>query len=205
MSAARSPTSSTSTRCKAPTRPAVHRSSRSWKRRCASCRNWKDVTSDLQIHNPQLNVQVDRDKAYALGLTAQQISDALYSAYGQREVSTMYTPNNEYYVILELVPPYQNNPQSLSMLYVRSSSGKLVPLDTVAKLVPSVGSADGEPLGPVAGGHHQLQSEARCLAGRGDQRRGTRGATHAARHDPAKLPGNGAGLPAVVRQVWDCC
>ena len=57
------------------------------------------------------------------------MSDALYSAYGTRQISTIYTPNNEYYVILELPPQYQNNPDELSMLYVRSSTGKLVPLE----------------------------------------------------------------------------
>jgi HAE1 family hydrophobic/amphiphilic exporter-1 len=98
-----------------------------------------DVNSDLQVRNPQLDIQVDRDKAYALGLTAQQVSDALYSAYGQRQVSTLYTPNNEYFVILELAPPYQNDPKSLSLLYVRSNTGKMIPLNTVAQLVPSVG------------------------------------------------------------------
>src|SRR5262249_13062539 len=67
------------------------------------------------------------------------VSSALYSSYGTRQISTIYTPNNEYYVIVELLPEYQNDPRQLSLLYVRSSSGKLVPLDTVAKLVPSVG------------------------------------------------------------------
>jgi len=98
-----------------------------------------DVNSDLQVRNPQLTVEVDRDKAYALGLTAQQVSDALYSAYGQRQVSTLYTPNNEYYVILELAEAYRDNPNSLSLLYVRSSAGKMIPLNTVAQLVPNVG------------------------------------------------------------------
>ncbi len=109
----------------------------------------QDVSSDLQIHNPQLTIQVDRDKAYALGLSAQQVSDALYSAYGQRQISTIYAPNNEYYVILELAPPYQNNLNSLKMLYVRSNSGKLVPLDTVARLVPSVGPLTVNHLGQL--------------------------------------------------------
>jgi HAE1 family hydrophobic/amphiphilic exporter-1 len=109
----------------------------------------QDVSSDLQIHNPQLTVQVDRDKASALGLTAQQISDTLYSAYGQREVSTMYTPSNEYYVILDLAAPYQNNPQSLSMLYIRAPNNQLVPLDTVAKFVPSVGPLTVNHLGQL--------------------------------------------------------
>ncbi len=99
----------------------------------------QDVTSDLQVKNPQLTVEVDHDRAYALGLTPLQVSDALYSAYGTRQISTIYTPNNEYYVIIELLPEFQNNPDKLSLLYVRSNAGKLVSLDTVAKLVPSVG------------------------------------------------------------------
>jgi HAE1 family hydrophobic/amphiphilic exporter-1 len=99
----------------------------------------QDVTSDLQVRNPQLTVEVDHDKAYALGLTPAQVSNALYFAYGTRQISTIYTPNNEYYVIIELLPEFQNNPDKLSFLYVRSSAGKLVPLDTVAKLIPSVG------------------------------------------------------------------
>jgi HAE1 family hydrophobic/amphiphilic exporter-1 len=99
----------------------------------------QDVTSDLQVKNPQLTVEVDRDKAYALGLNPDQVSNALYSAYGTRQISTIYAPNNEYYVIIELLPRYQNDPNALSSLYIRSGAGKLVPLDTVARLVPSVG------------------------------------------------------------------
>ena len=109
----------------------------------------QDVTSDLQIKNPQLTVEVDHDKAYALGLTPAQVSDALYSAYGTRQISTIYTPNNEYYVIVELLAEFQNNPDKLSLLYVRSSSGKLVPLDTVAKLIPSVGPLQVNHLGQL--------------------------------------------------------
>ena len=109
----------------------------------------QDVTSDLQIKNPQLTVEVDHDQASALGLTPVQVSDALYSAYGTRQISTIYTPNNEYYVIVELLPEFQNNPDKLSLLYVRSSAGKLVPLDTVAKLVPSVGPLTVNHLGQL--------------------------------------------------------
>jgi HAE1 family hydrophobic/amphiphilic exporter-1 len=109
----------------------------------------QDVNSDLQIKNPQLDVQVDRDKAYALGLTPEQVTDALYSAYGTRQVSTIYTPTNEYYVILELDPQYQATPHSLDELYIHSSSGKLVPLDTVAKLVPALGPLTVQHLGQL--------------------------------------------------------
>ena len=99
----------------------------------------QDVTSDLQVKNPQLTVNVDRDKAYALGVSPDQVANSLYSAYGARQTSLIYTPNNEYYVIVELLPQFQNNPGALSELYLHSSTGRLVPLDTIAKLVPSVG------------------------------------------------------------------
>src|SRR5689334_25083850 len=68
----------------------------------------QDVTSDLQIKNPQVSVQIDRDRAATLGVTAQQIETALYDAYGSGQVSTIYTPNNEYWVIMELLPQYQD-------------------------------------------------------------------------------------------------
>ena len=100
---------------------------------------FQDVTSDLQIKNPQVVLDIDRDKASALGVTAQQIENALYDAYGQRQVSTIYTPTNEYWVILELLPQYQLDPSALSLLYVRSSTGNLVPLGAVAKMTPAVG------------------------------------------------------------------
>ena len=99
----------------------------------------QDVTSDLQIKNPQVSVQIDRDRAATLGVTAQQIETALYDAYGSGQVSTIYTPNNEYWVIMELLPQYQKDLSALNMLYVRSASGSLVPLGAVAKLTASLG------------------------------------------------------------------
>jgi HAE1 family hydrophobic/amphiphilic exporter-1 len=105
----------------------------------------QDVTSDLQIKNPKLNVDIDRDKATALGVTAAQVEDALYSAYGTRWISTIYTPSNEYRVILELKPEFQVDPNALSLLYVRSSQGTLVPLSTVAHI--------GNNLGPLTVNH----------------------------------------------------
>ena len=99
----------------------------------------QDVTSDLQIKNPQVNVDIKRDKASALGITAQQVEDALYYAYGTRQVSTIYAPNNQYQVILELEPKYQMDPAALSMLYIHSNTGQLVPLNTLATLKRDVG------------------------------------------------------------------
>ena len=98
-----------------------------------------DVSSDLQIRNPQVSVAIDRDRAASYGLTAQQIEDALYSAYAQRQVSTMYAPTNSYQVIMGVDPQSQKDANALTMLYVRSLSGELVPLSAIAKLTPSVG------------------------------------------------------------------
>jgi HAE1 family hydrophobic/amphiphilic exporter-1 len=99
----------------------------------------QDVTSDLQIANPQIGVEIDRDKAKVTGLSAQQIEDALFSAYGSRQISTIFTPTNTYKVILELDPRYQEDPSALSRLYVRSSNGALVPLTAVTKRTPGLG------------------------------------------------------------------
>jgi HAE1 family hydrophobic/amphiphilic exporter-1 len=93
-----------------------------------------DVNSDLQITNPTVKIEIERDKASTLGVTAEQIEDALYSAFSARQVSTIYTPSNEYWVILELAPEYQDSPEALSMLHVRSSTGALVPLSSVARI-----------------------------------------------------------------------
>jgi len=100
---------------------------------------FQDVNSDLQMNNPEIRVEIDRDKASSLGITALQIEDALRSAYGSREVSTIYTQTNSYKVIMELMPEYQMDPSALALLYIRSSEGKLVPLSTVAEFKPGVG------------------------------------------------------------------
>jgi HAE1 family hydrophobic/amphiphilic exporter-1 len=98
-----------------------------------------DVTSDLQIASPQVMIAIDRDKAAVLGVTAGQIENALYSAYGSRQVSTIYAPNNDYSVILEVEPQYQRDPAALSQLHLQTAGGRLVPLDTVARIMPHVG------------------------------------------------------------------
>src|SRR5262249_6610749 len=87
-----------------------------------------DVNSDLQIASPQVMVDINRDRSTALGVTPQQVQDALYGAYGQREISVIYAPADQYSVILEVDPQYQRTPEALSKLYLRSSQGALVPL-----------------------------------------------------------------------------
>ena len=98
-----------------------------------------DVTTDLQIANPQASIELDRDAAARFQLTPEQIESALYNAYGSRQVSTIYTPQNEYWVILELLPEFQSDLGALSMLYVRSRTGQLVPLSSVTRATPTVG------------------------------------------------------------------
>ncbi|HTM04447.1 MAG TPA: efflux RND transporter permease subunit [Vicinamibacterales bacterium] len=110
----------------------------------ALTRNLADVpgidalTSDLEIASPQVNVQIDRDKAAALGVTASQIENAFYDAYGPRWVSTIYAAVNEYKVLLELAPQFQADPTALSMLYFKGS-GPVVPLDTLAQVKQQLG------------------------------------------------------------------
>src|SRR6185437_2556264 len=100
----------------------------------------QDVTSDLQLGNPQASVQIDRERASSLGVSASQIETALYDAYGSRQVSTIYTPNNEYWVMMELLPQYQSDLSALDLLYVRSNTGALVPLSAVATITQSAGA-----------------------------------------------------------------
>jgi hydrophobic/amphiphilic exporter-1 (mainly G- bacteria), HAE1 family len=109
-----------------------------------------DVTSDLQISKPQVTVEIDRNKASALGVSAQTIESTLYDAYGQRQVSTIYAPTNQYWVVMELGPRYQTDPSVLSLLYVRSASGALVPLNSVAMIKPTVGPLAINHLGQLA-------------------------------------------------------
>jgi HAE1 family hydrophobic/amphiphilic exporter-1 len=98
-----------------------------------------DVASDLQIHQPQVRVEIDRAKASALGVTVQQIQAALGAAYGSQQVSTIYTATNQYAVILEVEPRFQRGPAALPLLYVRSTSGALVPLNALVRLSYGVG------------------------------------------------------------------
>ncbi|MDP9323245.1 MAG: efflux RND transporter permease subunit, partial [Acidobacteriota bacterium] len=98
-----------------------------------------DVNSDLQIKNPELNVTLDREQISALGLTVDQVESALSSAYGSRQVSQIFAPNDEYQVIMQVAPQYQQDPAALSMLYVQAPGGKLVPLSAVVTTRQSVG------------------------------------------------------------------
>jgi HAE1 family hydrophobic/amphiphilic exporter-1 len=118
----------------APDTDVLYRAAADFEKRMREVPGLTDVNSDLQISSPQVIVDFDRDRASALGLTADQIENSLYSAYGSRQVSSIYTATDDYQVILELLPQYQLDPNVLHMLYVTSTHGKQVQLSSVAKL-----------------------------------------------------------------------
>jgi HAE1 family hydrophobic/amphiphilic exporter-1 len=99
----------------------------------------RDVNSDLAITNPQIGVEIDREKAGVYGVTVDQIRQEMFNAFGTRQVATIYTPTNDYWVILEAQPEFQTNTSALSKIYVKTTNGTSVPLEAVTKLVPSVG------------------------------------------------------------------
>jgi HAE1 family hydrophobic/amphiphilic exporter-1 len=109
----------------------------------------QDVQTDLLLKKPILNVSIDREKAASLRLTAEQIETALASAYSTRFISNIYTPSNLYQVIMEAQREYQDRPEALSMLYLRSGTGRLVPLDAVASVSESIGPQSINHLGQL--------------------------------------------------------
>jgi len=127
----------------------LYRSAQLLEAKLAELPDLQDVSSDMQIKNPQVNVQIDRDKAATLGVTAHQVEDALYTAYGTRQISTIFAPNNQYRVVMELEPRYQRDPSALAQLYIRSSTGRLVPLNAIATLTSSLGPLSVNHLGQI--------------------------------------------------------
>jgi hydrophobic/amphiphilic exporter-1 (mainly G- bacteria), HAE1 family len=109
----------------------------------------RDVTSDLQITNPQLTIDIDRDKARAFGITEEQIRSVLYTQYGTREVATLYTPANQYSIIVEAQPQFQRDASDLGRVYLRTTNGQQVPISAVANVRPTVG--------PLQVAHQQQQ------------------------------------------------
>ncbi|HEX3234965.1 MAG TPA: efflux RND transporter permease subunit [Gemmatimonadales bacterium] len=98
-----------------------------------------DITSDLQVKNPQVQVTIARDRAAALGIDVNTIESALYDAYGARQVSTIFTPNDQYWVVMELLPQYQRDLSALNLLHITGRNGVPVPLGSLAQVTPSTG------------------------------------------------------------------
>ena len=117
----------------------LYRSASDFEKRMRQIPGLTDVSSDMQVASPQLMLDIDRDRASAVGVNAGQVEDALYSAFGQRQVSTIFKPNNDYQVIMELLPEYQRDPNSVNLLYVHATGGKLVPIAAVTTPRNTVG------------------------------------------------------------------
>jgi HAE1 family hydrophobic/amphiphilic exporter-1 len=98
-----------------------------------------DVSSDLQLTNPQVNVALDRPRMAALGLTADQVEGALFGAFGSRQVAQIYAPNNAYQVIMRVAPEFQRDASALSVLYVRTPDGRQVPISSITRVDTGVG------------------------------------------------------------------
>jgi HAE1 family hydrophobic/amphiphilic exporter-1 len=122
-----------------PDRAELYKAATDVRRALESVPGIQDLTSDLEVTSPQVDVQIDRDKAASLQVNASQIENAFYDAYGPRWVSTIYGSVNEYKVLLELKPQYQADPRAMSLLYFKSAAGALIPLDTLAKVTEQIG------------------------------------------------------------------
>ena len=118
---------------------ALDRVARTLESRLRELPSLVNVTSDLLIENPQVTVDIDRERAGQLGVSASEIENTLYDAFGQKQVSTIYTSTNNYWVVMELLPEFQQDVASLGKLWVRSTQGKVVPLNTVASFHEGVG------------------------------------------------------------------
>ncbi|MDB4908501.1 MAG: Acriflavine resistance protein [Gemmatimonadetes bacterium] len=117
----------------------LNKAARAMEARMRQLPSLANVTSDLLIENPQVTVDIDREQAGQLGVSASEIENTLYDAFGQKQVSTIYTSTNEYWVVMELLPEFQQDVESLAKLWVRSTQGKVVPLSSVAKFTTGVG------------------------------------------------------------------
>ena len=156
----------------------------------------RDVTSDFQITNPQLTINIDRDKARSLGITEEQIRNVLYTNFGTREVATLYTASNEYPVIVDAESRFQRDAGDLGRIYLRTTSGHQVPLNSVASVKPTVG--------PLTVSHQQQQpavtisfnlAPGTSLGQAVDAIRAAERTLRPGGVDQHRLPGHGAGVP----------
>ncbi len=155
----------------------------------------EDVSSDLQIKNPQVFVTIDRDKIATLGLNVNQVETALYNAYGNRQVTQIYAPNNQYQVVLQVAPEFQTDPAALGLLYVRSNSGRLIPLDTVAKVKTDAGAFAVSHSGQLPAVTISFNLKPGVALGDAVDAITSTARQHAALDHRDPVPGHGAGLP----------
>ena len=118
---------------------ALYRLAPEMRDRIAKIDGVRDVNTDLAINNPQMTVEIDREKAAVYGITIDQIRQEMFNAFGTRQVASIYTPTNDYQVILESKPEFQTDISALKRIYVKTAAGTSVPLELVTRLVPGVG------------------------------------------------------------------
>ncbi len=158
----------------------------------------RDVNSDQQMHGLEENVIIDRDTAARMGVTPAQIDNALYDAFGQRQISTIYRKLNQYHVVLEVDPRFKSTPDALNSVYV-IANGNQVPLSSFVQFGTGEHGLGCESPGPVSRGHHLLQPCSRCGAGRShSNNRRNRIANAAAGFHPWQLCGHGCSIPRFV-------
>jgi HAE1 family hydrophobic/amphiphilic exporter-1 len=161
---------------------ALYRLAPEMTERISKIEGLRDVNSDLAVTNPQMGVEIDREKAAVYGVTIDAVRQEMFNAFGTRQVATIYTPTNDYWVILESQPEFQKDITALSKIYVKTASGVSVPLEAVTRIVPSVGPlqvnhqgnqpsvtvsfnlAPGYALGQAVDAVHQVEREARLPA-----------------------------------------
>jgi HAE1 family hydrophobic/amphiphilic exporter-1 len=118
---------------------ALFKAAPEMRERIAKVEGVRDVNTDLYIKNPQMNVEIDREKAGVYGITIDQIRQEMFNAFGARQVASIYTPTNDFQVILESKPEFTTDVSALSRIYLKTATGISVPLESVTKLVPGVG------------------------------------------------------------------
>ena len=184
-----------------PDKEELYAAAEDFEKKIAQLPGVEDVTSDVAVKTPQVNVTIDRDKAAAMGINANQIENALYDAYGPRWVSTIYGSVNEYKVLLELEPKYQADPRALSLLYFKNP-GQADPARYAGQHRDRYRTADHQSLRAVAFGDHFVQPAARRLAGRGGiAHSGTRH-RRAARHHQHAIPGRRKAFQSSLGNLW---
>ena len=124
----------------------------------------RDVNTDQQDKGLEATVIIDRDTASRLGVDAADMDNALYDAFGQRQVSTMYKQLNQYHVVMEVAPEFSKSPEALQNIYVRAANGTAVPLVVVRPLRAFQHAPGRESPGPISRGDLVLQSGSRCVA-----------------------------------------
>ncbi len=169
----------------------------------------QEVYSDLHLTSPRVNVDIDRDRALALGVTPDQIANTLYDAYGNRRVSTITAASNEYDVLLEVLPGQQRNPEALSKLYIRSSSNKLVPLSAVTRVIEGVAPLSVNHIGQLPAVNFEFNTSKGVSLSEATQRidKAARELGLAGHHE-FPLPRHSTGISKLFKGIgafaWDC-